>query len=111
MAHGPHGNPLDLTGPMGPTSLVCMGPISGAGWWLAPRLHIISIQICRLVRIFTMVTGLSFKVDTDRNPKSNLLLPTSTSSLQDLCASRGEIHAYVLQLANMCQTNSEHVYI
>ena len=26
-------------------------------------------------------TGLSFKVDTDRNPKPNLLLPTSTSSL------------------------------
>ena len=26
-------------------------------------------------------SGLSFEVDTDRNPKPNLLLPTSTSSL------------------------------
>ena len=30
-------------------------------------------------------TGFSFKVDTDRNPKPNLLLPTSTSSIARIC--------------------------
>ena len=41
-------------------------------------------------------TGLSFKVDTDRNPKPNLLLPTSTSSLQDVCELRGKMQTYFI---------------
>ena len=52
-------------------------------------------------------TGLSFKVDADRNPKPNLLLPTSISSLQTFCDLLGKVQIYSIQLA----TNAATMYI
>ena len=63
-------------------------PCIGAGWdclgWDNERdgVHACSFAMATRARDHTRV---SFKVDTDRNPKPNLLLPTSTSSIARIC--------------------------